>query len=340
MIEKSLIKRILIIRFSSIGDIILTTPVVRCLKQQLPGVEVHYLTKKQFQPILVANPYIDRLWLYDRDFKTLIPQLKSQGFDFVVDLHKNYRSNFVVHQLKCDHASFPKLNWQKWLLVRTGIDLLPKVHIVDRYFTAVHALGVKNDKQGLDHFIPSEEIVSLDLLPERHREGFIAVVIGGKHNTKIFPAEKVAEVAKGLQYPMVLLGGKEDFSRGERIAEACGEQVINACGNYTLNQSASLLKLSKAVLTNDTGLMHMATAFGTPIVSVWGNTIPGFGMVPYMPQYEDGRSFLAEVKGLSCRPCSKIGYETCPKRHFRCMKDIQVEAIIEALKLHLPAEVR
>lgn len=330
-----MIKKILIIRFSSIGDIVLTTPVVRCLKQQLPGAEVHYLTKKQFRPVLAANPYIDRLWLYDHDFKTLIPQLKSQGFDFIADLHKNYRSAYVVRQLKSPHASFPKLNLQKWLLVRTKIDLLPKVHIVDRYFTAVASLGVKNDEQGLDHFIPQEDIISMDALPESHRQGFVAVVIGGKHNTKIFPPEKAAEVCRGLQYPVLLLGGKEDFQRGEAITAACGDPVLNTCGHYSINQSASLLKLADAVLTNDTGLMHIAAAFGKPIVSVWGNTIPGFGMYPYMPRAGEEMSYLAEVKGLSCRPCSKIGFDSCPKRHFRCMQDIRVEEIIGALKTHL-----
>jgi ADP-heptose:LPS heptosyltransferase len=324
-------RRILVIRFSSIGDIVLTSPVLRCIKEQLPGSEVHFLTKKQFQPVVEANPHIDRLWLYDHDFKELIPKLKSQGFSFIADLHKNYRSAFVARQLGVKSASFPKLNVQKWLLVNAKIDLLPKIHIVDRYFEAVAPVGVKNDGKGLDYFIPAGEEVPPGTLPDTHSRGFVAVVIGGKHNTKVFPSEKVIEVCNHLQKPVILLGGNEDRDRGDLIAAACGERVYNACGQFTLNQSASLVKQSAAVLTNDTGLMHIAAAFRKPVVSVWGNTIPGFGMYPLLPQATENLSCIAEVKDLFCRPCSKIGFEKCPKQHFRCMNDISIEPIIEFL---------
>ncbi len=332
-----MVKRILIIRFSSIGDIVLTTPVVRCLKQQIPGVELHYLTKKQFHPLLEANPYIDKIWLYQHDFKALIPQLKSKGFDYIIDLHKNYRSGFVVRQLGVRHASFPKLNIRKWLLVNLKVDLLPKVHIVDRYFEAVASMAVKNDLKGLDYFIPEGSDVPTVNLPETHQQGFIAAVIGGKHNTKIFPVDKVIEVCLKLKQPVILLGGNEDVERGEVIAAACGRKVFNSCGRYSISQSASLVKQSMAVLTNDTGLMHVAAAFGKHVVSVWGNTIPGFGMYPYMPGGSTGDTLMAEVKELSCRPCSKIGYEKCPKKHFRCMHNIETAPIFEFLNSKLPS---
>jgi len=325
------VKRILIIRFSSIGDIVLTTPVIRCLKMQLPGAEIHYLTKRPFQPILESNPYLDKLWCYDQNFKELIPQLKSQGFDFIADLHKNLRSSFVIGQLRVAHASFPKLNLQKWLLVRMKMDFLPKIHIVDRYFDAVAPLGVKNDRQGLDYYIPEGGEVELTALPDPQNTGFIAVVIGGKHNTKIYPAERVAEVCRSLQKPVILLGGKEDSDRGESITAACGSKVFNGCGKFTLNQSASLIRQATAVLSNDTGLMHIAAAFKKPIVSVWGNTIPEFGMYPYLPGEGKSRSLEAQVNGLFCRPCSKIGFDKCPKKHFRCMNDIAVNPITEFL---------
>lgn len=326
-----MVKKVLVIRFSSIGDIVLTTPVVRCLKMQLPEAEVHFLTKKQFFPVVEANPYIDKIWLYDRNFKELIPQLKSQGFEFIVDLHKNYRSGFVTRQLKVPHAAFPKLNVQKWVRVRLKIDLLPKIHIVDRYFEAVTSLKVKNDLKGLDYFIPDEEVVVRGTLPESHRAGFIAVVIGGKHKTKILPEAKVIEICQQLNKPVMLLGAKEDFHRGEAISAACGNKVYNACGRFSLNQSASLVKQSTAVMTNDTGLMHIAAAFRKPVVSVWGNTIPGFGMYPYLPGSIATDSYIAEVKDLPCRPCSKLGYEKCPKTHFRCMNEIEIKPITDLL---------
>lgn len=325
------INKILVIRFSSIGDIVLTSAVVRCLKQQLPGAEIHFLTKKQFEPVIRANPYIDKRWAYDHNFKDLIPQLKSQGFDFIVDLHKNYRSAFVKRQLGVKSASFPKLNFRKWLAVNFKMNVLPGIHIVDRYFMAAGPLGIINDGNGLDYFIPSEDEVGPERLPAAHQQGYIAVVIGGKHATKILPAEKVIDVCTRISLPVILLGGKEDRDRGEQIAAGTGPSVYNACGKYNLNQSASLVRQANAVLTNDTGLMHVAAAFKKPLVSVWGNTIPGFGMYPYLPDQFKSTSMIAEVHGLSCRPCSKLGYRKCPKKHFKCMMGIDTEVVVRFL---------
>ena len=325
------VRKILVIRFSSIGDIVLTSAVVRCLKQQLSGAEIHFLTKTQFGPVTSSNPHIDRTWLYDHNFAELIPQLKSQGFDFIVDLHKNYRSAFVRYKLGVKGDSFPKLNLRKWLMVRFRINFLPDIHIVDRYFRAVNRLGVNNDGSGLDYFIPEKDEVSISALPGTHQDGFIAMVIGGKHNTKIFPADQVIRVCHQLSRPVILLGGKEDRERGDQIAESTGTLVFNACSLFNINQSASLIRQADAVLTNDTGLMHVAAAFKKPILSVWGNTIPAFGMYPYLPEEFKSNSVIAEVKGLSCRPCSKLGYQACPEKHFRCMKDIDIPEIIAFL---------
>ena len=325
------LKKILVIRFSSIGDIVLTSVVVRCLKEQLRNAEIHFLTKTQNEPILRANPYIDMIWLYDHNFKDVIPQLKSQGFDFIVDLHKNYRSAFVIRQIGVKSASYPKLNLRKWVLVRFKLNFLPDIHIVDRYFKAAEPLGIKNDGKGLDYFIPPEDEVELATLPETHRCGFIAVVIGGKHNTKIFPVEKVASVCNKLAKPVILLGGEEDKQRGELIVREAGPLVFNSCGLFNINQSASLIQKADAVLTNDTGLMHVAAAFKKPIISVWGNTIPAFGMYPYFPDKFISNSLIAEVKSLSCRPCSKLGFNECPKKHFNCMRQIATDSIINFL---------
>jgi len=318
-------KKILVIRFSSIGDIVLTSPVVRCIKQQLPGAVLHYITKKQFEPLLRANPHIDKLWLYDGNFSVLMPRLKAEKYDFIVDLHKNWRSAYVKLMLGRPSGSFTKLNLRKWLIVNFKWNFLPDVHIVDRYFGAVKRLGVKNDGRGLDYFIPSAD----EVVPPF--KDYISAVIGGKHNTKIFPPEKVAEVINRLKKPVILLGGKEDRARGEEILRLVSNQVHNACGEYGLNQAASLVRQSSAVITNDTGLMHVAAAYNKKMVSVWGNTIPAFGMYPYLPA-GSGSSYMAEVKGLGCRPCSKIGFRECPKHHFRCMLDISADDILTHLE--------
>jgi heptosyltransferase-2 len=274
------------------------------------------------------------VWEYDHNFRDLIPQLKGQGFHFIIDLHKNVRSSFVKSQMGVPSATFPKLNWQKWLMVRMKLNFLPAVHVADRYFLAAKHFGIQNDGQGLEYFIPAADEVAPEALPESHRNGYFAVVIGGMHATKIFPAGKVAAVCSGLARPVVLLGGREDRERGEEIARATGPLVFNACGLFSINQSASLIRQSDAVMTNDTGLMHVAAAFRKPVVSVWGNTIPGFGMYPYLPAPLQQISRIAEVKGLSCRPCSKIGYPECPKKHFRCMNDIDTGPIVGFLLQH------
>ena len=324
-------RKILVIRFSSIGDIVLTSAVVRCLKQQVSGAEIHFLTKAQFVPVLRGNPNITRVWEYDSNFGELIPEMKSEGFDFIVDLHKNYRSLFVKFRLGTASASFPKLDVRKWLMVRFKLNLLPEIHIVDRYFMAAEPLGVTNDGRGLDYFIPADDEVDTGTLPETHRRGFFAVVIGGKHHTKIFPVDKVAGVCSEIAKPVILLGGKEDQARGEEVVSKVGTLVFNACGNFNLNQSASLIRQADAVLTNDTGLMHIAAALKKRVVSVWGNTIPAFGMYPYMPDELRSESMVAEVKNLPCRPCNKLGFPECPKKHFNCMNLIDIHPIADFL---------
>lgn len=320
-------KKILIIRFSSIGDIVLTTPVVRCLKKQLPDVEVHYLTKKQFVPVLEANPYINKIYSIQEEISEVIDDLKNENYDHVVDLHKNFRSKGVILKLRKPSTSFNKINVEKWLIVNLKVNRLPNIHIVDRYFKAVEKLGIKNDPLGLDYFIPEIDEVDLKTIPETHQKGFIGWVVGGKHNTKIFPEEKIIEACKNIKQPIILLGGREDEPKGERIRKAVGESIFNACGKYNINQSASLVKQAQKIITNDTGLMHIAAAFKKEIISLWGNTIPEFGMVPYMPGNES-HSHILEIKGLSCRPCSKLGYKTCPKKHFDCMEKISLKELL------------
>jgi ADP-heptose:LPS heptosyltransferase len=320
-------KKILIIRFSSIGDIVLTTPIIRCISEQISGAEIHYLTKKHFAPILEMNPYITHLWQYDHNFKDLIPVIKSQGIEFIVDLHKNYRSNFVKKQFTEPTGTFKKLNFKKWLVVNTKINLLPDIHIVDRYFDAISHLHVVNDGKGLDYFIPSKDEVSIQDLPGEFRNGYIAFAIGGKHNTKILPPDKVAMIISKLKKPVVLLGGPEDVKHGEEVVKACTGKVMNTCGKFSINQSASLVRQADKVVSNDTGMMHIAAAYKKPVASIWGNTIPAFGMTPYYPDGTPNPSRIFEVQGLSCRPCSKLGFEKCPKQHFRCMNDQDLEAI-------------
>lgn len=327
--------KVLIIRFSSIGDIVLTTPVIRCLKTQLENCEVHYCTKKQYAGILEANPYIDKIHLLHESLDALISELRKEKFDYVIDLHHNLRTRIIKMRLSSKAYSFDKLNYEKWLMVNFKVHNLPNRHIVDRYMDTVAPLGVKLDELGLDYFIPEKDEVEQGWLPETHRQQYVAYALGAQHNTKKLPLSRMIELCDKINKPIILLGGKEDMINGQKIEEFfmrrnSGQQyeeglealnkktvIFNACGKLNLHQSASLVKGARYIFTHDTGLMHIAAAFKKDIFSIWGNTIPDFGMYPFRTRFT-----ILEKKGLNCRPCSKIGYHKCPQQHFLCMNGI------------------
>ncbi len=312
--------KFLILRFSSIGDIVLTTPVVRCIKKKFPEAEIHYATKKAFENIVQHNPHVSRVQVLEDSLSTLITELKAEHYDYVIDLHNNQRTFWIKLNLGVKSFSFDKLNFEKWLMVNFKINQLPDTHIVDRYLDTCALLGVKNDGKGLDYFIPPNDEVDLSLFPSVFRGNYLGWVIGAKQNTKKFPTEKIIAVLKQIDVPVILLGGKEDAGEAAKICEAVPDKnIYNACGKFSLNQSASLVQKAELIVTNDTGLMHIAAAFKKPMISLWGNTIPAFGMSPYYG-YGHSQNYTMEIAGLKCRPCSKLGYNHCPKKHFKCMK--------------------
>ncbi len=317
------VKKLLIIRFSSIGDVVLTTPVIRCASRQLPGTEIHLVTKESFRAVMSHNPYLHKLHTFKSDVSEVIEVLKSEQYDAVIDLHYNLRSLRLKRKLGVKNFSFNKINIAKFLAVNFKIlSRLPDRHIVDRYFDAIAPLGVKSDGYGLDYFTgPEDEVNATALFPEA--PGYIALVVGGSYFTKKIPLTKLAEICTRAQLPVLLLGGKEDKAIADQL-QMQFPAVVNGCGVYSLNQSASLIRQSAWVITSDTGLMHIASAYNKKIISIWGNTIPEFGMAPYLPQPENK---VLEVKGLSCRPCSKLGFGECPLTHFKCMNDIDLSEI-------------
>ncbi len=330
-------KKILIIRFSSIGDIVLTTPVIRTIKTQL-DCKVHYCTKPGYAPILRENPYIDKLHVLDNGLRGLISELKKEKFDLIIDLHHNLRTSIIKGMLRIPSHSFDKINFRKWLMVNLKINKLPNRHIVDRYLDAARPLGIRMDQLGLDYFIPDDEFVPKSTLPEPFNKEYVVYAIGAQHATKRLPFKRMVELCDKINKPILLLGGPGDAAMAERIVsffrktdrsapyeEGLTELnkksvILNGCGKYSLNQSASLVKQATHVFTHDTGLMHIAAAFKKPIFSIWGNTIPQFGMYPYRTKFT-----VFENNRLDCRPCSKIGYDKCPKGHFKCMNDVNFD---------------
>jgi heptosyltransferase-2 len=328
------VPKFLIIRFSSIGDIVLTTPVIRCLKQQVPDAEVHYLVKDKFRPVVEHNPYLDKIHVLAHSWELMIEELKTEEYDHIIDLHHNARTLRVKRALRKRSFSFYKLNILKYFYTAFKINLLPRVHIVDRYMKTVQSFGVKNDGKGLDYFISPKQETSNKDIPASHHAGYVAGVIGAAHGTKRWPVTKWKEFCKNLRHPIILLGGQEDRVRGDEIAAVDTVKVYNACGKFSLNESADLVKRSKLVITHDTGLMHIAAAFKKPIISLWGNTVPVFGMSPYY-----GTAMVPEVimqvNKLWCRPCSKIGFDKCPLGHFKCMEKIAAEDVLQRARQHI-----
>ena len=318
--------KILIIRFSSIGDVVLTSPVIRCLKDQIENLEIHYVTKQSYACILLSNPHIKKVHVFDDNFPELFHELKREKFDLIIDLHHNFRSGRIKRRIKAKSFSVNKLNWKKMLLIHFKINHLPAKHIVDRYLETVSSLKVKNDGLGLDYFISVNDEFKNSELPAPFQNGYLAFVIAGTYKTKKLPSEKVLEICNKISFPVILLGGKKEYDEGEWILSQSKGNILNYAGKISLNRSASLVRDAKVVLTNDTGLMHIAAAFKKKILSFWGNTVPAFGMFPYLP---DPHSGIIEIEGLKCRPCSKLGFQKCPKKHFKCMKDVNVDEVVD-----------
>ncbi len=326
--------KIIIIRFSSIGDIVLTTPVIRGIRNKYPEATIHYLTKPAFESLVKYNPYLDEVILLQENLKDTLQAIKSQDYDHIIDLHNSLRTQVVKLGNFSKTHSFDKLSFKKWLYVKLKWNTLPSMHVVDRYLDTVRFLNIENDKEGLDFFIPAGKIVDFEKLniPLKTKE-YVAIAIGAAHVTKSIPVSLLVKIIDALDYPIVLIGGKEDTTKANEIlAQTTNSKVYNAVGQYDILQSASFIKQAKALLTPDTGMMHIAAALRIPIVAVWGNTTPSLGMYPYTFHSEYTN---IEVPTLPCRPCSHIGYTVCPKEHFHCMNKQDSTAIIHKINQYI-----
>lgn len=318
--------KFLVIRFSSIGDIVLTSPVVRHIKCRIPDAEVHFVTKRAFAPLVANNPYIDKIHLLDDSLAQLINRLRAEKFDHIIDLHDNLRSFLIKRLLGVPSQTYCKNRIGRWLLVSAGINRM-KGHIVERYMKTLLPWNIGDDGKGLDFFVAPDTTVDRGELPPAFASGFAVLVAGTMHFTKQLPLEKQIEICRGITWPILILGGKKEAELGEAIVRGANrDNLVNGCGAYSLSQSALWISLSKLVVTNDTGLMHIAAAYAKPILATYGNSVSAFGFDPYRVP---ASSQIFQV-GLRCRPCSKFGGPACPKGHFNCMQQINSQAIVLA----------
>ena len=308
--------KILVIRLSAMGDIVLTTPVIRALNQQLKA-KIDFLTKPQYVSLLEGNTYINRIFsLNDKvDF------LQKNKYDYVVDLQNNLRSWKIRNKIQTKSFVFNKKSLRRYLLIYFGIDLL-KNHVVDRYFATVASLNVVNDNQGLDFNVSSS------IKPEFNTsQSYIAWCIGGTHNPKKLSAKQITQVVSKLKVPVVLLGGNNDLDIAEEIINnvEC-KSVYNFCGKLSVQESSYLIKKSKMLLTNDTGMIHIASALKMPIISFWGCTKPSLGFTPYMTD----PSSIKIISKRSPKPCSKHGRH-CKYGKNGCIKEIDPQLIYDSV---------
>ena len=299
---------------------------------------MHHLCKSQFAKVLEHNPYIDKQWLLEADITDTIKALKSENFDTVIDLQHNLRSRRISIALGISTSRVNKLNLSKWLLVNLKWNRLPDVHIVDRYLATCDQFSIENDGNGLDYFLPTDKDKQLQAMHSKYKitTSYICIAIGAAHQTKQIPISKMVEVCDQFtQIPIILLGGPNDKERGDAVLSTSQHpSIINTAGQLSLVESCIVLEKAQMLMTPDTGLMHVAAALDVPTVSLWGNTVPEFGMYPYRKNLKSTHHIL-EVNDLACRPCSKIGYPECPKGHFKCMNDIKTTEIVEKISMFI-----
>ncbi len=325
--------KFLVIRFSSIGDIVLATAAIRCLKLQVPNAEVHFLSKQNFKAVTEANPYIDRFFYLNNNLDSVIAELKLEHYDYIIDLHKNFRTFKIKLALSCKYLSYNKESFAKFLMTKFGINRMSGRHISDRCLDALAPIGVVNDGKGLDYFISEKDVVPITDLPAQHRFGFIAIVIGASYFTKKLPVQKLQELCLKINYPIVLLGGKEDAEVGNQVASVNDIKIYNACGKFRLNESADLVRQSRLVISHDTGLQYIACALNKKVLALWGGTSPKLDVEPYYDKHSNNMYENFIVPDLPCQPCSNFGTQTCPKKHFKCMMLQDIEAIaVKALQ--------
>jgi len=323
--------RLLFIRFSSIGDIVFTTPAIRCAKLQIPNAEIHFLTKASMKSVTEANPYIDQFHYFDNNLSALVDQFKEIEFDYIIDLHSNFRTFKIKKALGVPALTYKKLSIQKFLLTKWHLNCMPHRHIAERCLDTLKPLGVVNDGKGLDHFVPNTVTLSAKDIPTAHQAGYVAFVIGASYATKKLPLEQLQQLSHLIQYPIILIGGKEDAAIGEQVASVNPIKIYNACGKFNLHESALLVQQSKTVLSHDTGFLYVACAYHKKTIAIWGATSPALDVEPYYPQELALQDMYtnAIVPHLPCQPCSNYGTHICPQGHFACMRQQNLKEIAQ-----------
>ena len=326
--------RVLVIRFSSMGDVILTSPVIRALHALLDGpVEVHFLTKRAFVDAVEGLPGVTRTWAIDRTTAEVEAGLQAVGFHYVVDLHANARSGFVKRALRKGEGrtfdlTVDKRSLDKILLVRTGWDRLGGQHVVERYLDALRPFGEAHQRL---REAGDEGALALPPAPSSADEPVdVVLALGAAHEGKAIPEDHWSAVVAGLLEDgrrVHLIGGPAERDLADRLKESAGDQVVNRCG-VTWSETFALLSEAALLVAGDTGTMHAGAALQVPMVVVWGCTSPALGMGPWRA-HPATVELQPEDPGRS-RPCSRLG-DRCRHRT-PCIRRVSPQRILVAVR--------
>jgi heptosyltransferase-2 len=298
---------------------------VRAIKEQHPNIKIDFCVLDTLFQAVQYNPYIENIILYSKEGQnqaSLQKKFTEANYDVILDLQNNIRSNRLLSPFKAKVEKFRKSEWKKWLLVNFKINLLEGLpQIPERYASVLPGLNL--DKKGLDLFLP-------DNLRPKLADGFnyIGICPGSKHYTKMWPHDYYSELGEIFflhKYKVVIFGGKSDKAICELIASTLPD-AINLCNDDDLFDTAVNMKQCKAIICNDSGLMHVATAVNVPVISIFGSTVTEFGFAPYRANAQ-----IVQIESLKCRPCTHIGRDTCPKKNFQCMLRVTPATVFRQL---------
>ncbi|MGE4131177.1 MAG: glycosyltransferase family 9 protein [Bdellovibrionales bacterium] len=328
--------KVLIIRFSSFGDVLQTLSVAGRIGQSWPEAEIHWASRTEFVPLIESHPRISKVWSLNKgaglaELVRLGSQLRAQGFTHVYDAHNSLRSRILGWQLcgglgwRCWFGRLKFLRrsifrWRRFLLFRFRINRFPKP------FSGQRALLEPLAKWGLPIEappVPQLFLPSVDLKSRIGRGPYIALAPSAAFPLKRWPVEKWQELIRSEErHRFVILGGPEDSFLKE--LELDPMRVVNLAGQLSLMESAVVVSQAQALVSNDTGLMHVAEQVGVPCVALMGPAPFGFPSRPKTKILQ---------KDLTCRPCSKHGQGPCVNPNFQqCLRDITVKEVRQELE--------
>ncbi|OQX94883.1 hypothetical protein B6I21_08325 [candidate division KSB1 bacterium 4572_119] len=323
------------------GDVILTSPAIRLIRKRFPGCTIDFVVKKQFSSLLSTHPFINSLLIFDKNkngnpLKQLKRQIKRNNYDIIFDLHKNLRSYYLSTNSGAQQIfRYKKFVLRRLLLVKFKINLFKQpIPIYQRYLIALSHLGIIDDNQGLDLYLDENiknNISSFyaDFFKSPGQQ-ILGVAPGASFPTKRWTSAGFEQVINHFleqkNLLIILFGNSEDRELIKSLNIKVSPNILNVAGSMSIAETAALMNHCNVVLTNDTGLMHMAAALKKKIVAIFGSTTRELGFFPV-----SGDSIVIENKNVRCRPCSHVGRKNCPKEHFKCMKEIQPAEIIKAI---------